>query len=174
MNELSNNEAISRKKFFVKLSLGLAGLSAAMAAIPVLSAVLAPLLEPDRQTWRSVGKVNDFAEGSTNLVTFASEDPQHYAGVTKNSAAWLRRNGEKDFMAFSVNCSHLGCPVRWEKEADLFMCPCHGGVYYADGRVAAGPPPKPLTHYQVRVLNDDVQIKTAPIPITEIGASQNT
>jgi menaquinol-cytochrome c reductase iron-sulfur subunit len=60
--------------------------------------------------------------------------------------------------------------VRWEKEAHLFMCPCHGGVYYADGTVAGGPPPKPLNQYEVRIVNKEVQIKTAPVPIKGIKA----
>src|SRR3712207_8271662 len=40
--------------------------------------------------------------------------------------------------AFAVNCTHLGCPVRWIQDASLFLCPCHGGVFYSDGRVAGG------------------------------------
>jgi menaquinol-cytochrome c reductase iron-sulfur subunit len=60
----------------------------------------------------------------------------------------------------------MGCPVRWLPDAELFMCPCHGGVYYTDGTVAAGPPPKPLVRYEVRVVNDQVQIKAAALPIT--------
>ena len=73
---------------------------------------------------------------------------------------------DAEFIAFSVNCTHLGCPVRWLQDADLFMCPCHGGVYYFDGTVAAGPPPKPLIRYDVRTANDQVEIKTMAIPIT--------
>jgi menaquinol-cytochrome c reductase iron-sulfur subunit len=65
-----------------------------------------------------------------------------------------------------VNCTHLGCPVRWLADADLFMCPCHGGVYYQDGTVAAGPPPKPLIRYDVRTVSGQVEIKTMAIPIT--------
>jgi menaquinol-cytochrome c reductase iron-sulfur subunit len=68
-------------------------------------------------------------------------------------------------MAFTVNCAHLGCPVRWLPDARLFMCPCHGGVYYEDGRVAAGPPPHPLERYPVRVNDGQVEIQTEPIPI---------
>jgi menaquinol-cytochrome c reductase iron-sulfur subunit len=56
--------------------------------------------------------------------------------------------------------------VRWLADADLFMCPCHGGVYYSDGTVAAGPPPKPLIRYEVRMVNGQVEIKTMAIPIT--------
>ena len=45
------------------------------------------------------------------------------------------------------------------------MCPCHGGVYYEDGSVAAGPPPHPLSRYPVRVTDGQVEIRTDPIPI---------
>ena len=46
------------------------------------------------------------------------------------------------------------------------MCPCHGGVYYSDGKVAAGPPPLPLFRYEVRVTNGEVQMKQAIVPIS--------
>jgi menaquinol-cytochrome c reductase iron-sulfur subunit len=173
MNDQLKPEEISRRKFFMKLSLGLAGFSAAIAAIPVISAVLAPLLESKVEKWRTVGSLNDFKVNTTTLVTFINADPEPYAGMTAKSAAWLRRNENNNFIAFAANCTHLGCPVRWEKDAHLFMCPCHGGVYYADGTVAAGPPPKPLTKYEVRIYKDEVQIKTAPLPITNIGASKS-
>ncbi len=55
--------------------------------------------------------------------------------------------------------------MRWLKHADLFMCPCHGGVYYNDGRVASGPPPKALNRYPVRVRDGVVEIQTSPVPI---------
>src|SRR5262249_12781404 len=41
-------------------------------------------------------------------------------------------------------CAHLGCPVEWFQESGLFLCPCHGGVYYANGERASGPPPRGL------------------------------
>ena len=56
--------------------------------------------------------------------------------------------------------------MRWVEEAQLFMCPCHGGVYYKDGEVAAGPPPKALVQYEVRLNNDVIEMRTAPVPIT--------
>jgi menaquinol-cytochrome c reductase iron-sulfur subunit len=86
--------------------------------------------------------------------------------VTARAGAWLRRDRNNRFTAFSVHCTHLGCPVRWMADASLFLCPCHGGVYYQDGTVAAGPPPRPLFQYDVRVLAGQVQVKAAPIPIT--------
>jgi menaquinol-cytochrome c reductase iron-sulfur subunit len=51
--------------------------------------------------------------------------------------------------------------------AELFMCPCHGGVYYKDGSVAAGPPPLPLVRYGVRIQNGEVRISSVIVPITK-------
>ena len=159
---------MNRKDFLTRISLSIAGLSAVIMAIPVVSALVAPLLESKRTMWRSVGRVDDFPIGGTRLVTFDNADSEPYAGLLAKSAAWLRRIDQTTFVAFAVNCTHLGCPVRWEESAQLFMCPCHGGVYYQDGSVAAGPPPRHLTEYEVRVRNKEVLLKTAPLPITSV------
>lgn len=167
-----NNEEpkIERRKFLTKLSLWLGALPAAIISVPVFSALLGPLLEKNKQEWRQVGDATDFPVGTTKLVKFINADPLPWAGTTAKSAAWLRRENEKEFTAFSANCTHLGCPIRWESKAELFMCPCHGGVYYKDGSVASGPPPKALVRYQVRLNKGLVEIKTAPVPITNITA----
>jgi menaquinol-cytochrome c reductase iron-sulfur subunit len=55
--------------------------------------------------------------------------------------------------------------VRWEKDAQLFLCPCHGGAFYADGSVAAGPPPGPLNRYPVRVNQGQVEIQATGLVI---------
>jgi menaquinol-cytochrome c reductase iron-sulfur subunit len=99
-------------------------------------------------------------------VAFKNLAARPWAGATARTGAWLRRTGEREFIAFALNCTHLGCPVRWEPAARLFMCPCHGGVYYADGTVAAGPPPLPLRRFAVRIRNGQVELKNRPIAIT--------
>ncbi|MFL5515798.1 MAG: ubiquinol-cytochrome c reductase iron-sulfur subunit, partial [Gemmatimonadales bacterium] len=88
-----------------------------------------------------------------------------WAGQTAKTAIYVRRVTDQQFTVFAVNCTHLGCPVNWRDGANLFMCPCHGGVYYADGTVSAGPPPRALPQYPVRVHDGQVEIQTSPIPI---------
>ena len=65
---------------------------------------------------------------------------------------------------FDVNCTHLGCPVDWRSDAHLFLCPCHGGVFYADGTVAGGPPPRPLSQREWRVDGGKLTVKTQRLP----------
>lgn len=154
-----------RRRFLGRLSLGLSGLIAAAATVPVIGFLLSPLIGKPPRVWRPVGPVGDFAVGRTVNVAFEDASPLPWAGVTARSAAWLRRDDAEHFTAFSVHCTHLGCPVRWVADAELFLCPCHGGVYYADGTVSAGPPPRTLPQYPVRVRNGQVEILTSPIPI---------
>lgn len=157
---------VSRRRFFERVSIGLSSAAGALLAVPIVGFVLAPLFRRRPEAWRAVGQEREFKVGETVAVKFQDPSPLPWAGVTANTAAWLRRESETEFIAFAINCSHLGCPVRWLKDAELFMCPCHGGVYYKDGTVAAGPPPKPLSRYAVRVQSGEVQLRTRPIPIT--------
>lgn len=155
---------LDRRKFLVRLSVALGSIGAVVVAAPSIAFLLG--LRKTPQTWRTVGKLDDFTVGSTVNVSFEDPAPLPWAGVTSRSAAWLRRVGDQEFIAFSMICTHLGCPVRWLADADLFMCPCHGGVFYSNGQVASGPPPKPLNRYPVRVRNNDVQILTLPVSIS--------
>ncbi|HLJ15956.1 MAG TPA: ubiquinol-cytochrome c reductase iron-sulfur subunit [Bryobacteraceae bacterium] len=158
------HQGTARRQFLTRISVILGSLGAALVAIPSVGFLLG--LRKTPQIWRTVGKLDDFQIGSTVNVAFQDSSPLPWSGVTAQTAAWLRRTSDQQFVAFSMNCTHLGCPIRWLAEANLFMCPCHGGVFYADGQVASGPPPKPLNQYPVRVQNGEVQILTSPVPIT--------
>jgi menaquinol-cytochrome c reductase iron-sulfur subunit len=154
------NEPLTRRRFLSRISLGLSALASVIVGIPIVAYLLSPLINPAKQTWRTLGPLNKFNVGETVEVDYDEPSPLPWAGQTARTAVWLRRTGETSFTAFSVNCTHLGCPVNWRQEANLFLCPCHGGVYYADGTVAGGPPPAPLTRYEARIQDGEVQILT--------------
>lgn len=156
----------ARRKFLERLSIVLGGSATLGLLVPSLGFILAPLFARNARAWRTVGAVDQFKLGETVAVRFEDASPLEWAGVTARTAAWLRREKDGKFTAFSINCTHLGCPVRWLAEAELFMCPCHGGVYYSDGTVAAGPPPQPLSRLPVRTTDGRVEILTVPLSIT--------
>jgi menaquinol-cytochrome c reductase iron-sulfur subunit len=163
----SRGEALSpeRRRFMGRLSIALSAIAATVVGIPVVGFILGPLIAPEKDVWRAVGSVDSFKAGETVKVSFLDPSPMEWAGVTALTAAWLRRLESGSFVAFAITCAHLGCPVRWLPKADLFMCPCHGGVYYADGSVAAGPPPHGLFKYPVRVRDGQVEILASAVPI---------
>lgn len=154
-----------RRDFLAAGSILLVLAASALIATPVVGFLFEPFMRNRPRVWRRLGGTEDFKIGDTVQVTFENSNPQPWDGPAAYSAAWLRRESSQEFHAYSVDCTHLGCPVRWEKSAELFLCPCHGGVYYKDGSVAAGPPPHALIQYPVRIASGEVQIETSQIPL---------
>jgi menaquinol-cytochrome c reductase iron-sulfur subunit len=148
-----------RRRMLTALALGLGGAGAVVAGAPIAVFLVAPI-GSDGEAWRAVARAADLAVGQTIKVTFLDPAPVPWAGFAARSAAWLRRESEAEFVAFSLYCTHTGCPVRWEEGAQLFLCPCHGGAFYRNGDVAAGPPPVPLLRHPVRVRNGTVEVRT--------------
>jgi menaquinol-cytochrome c reductase iron-sulfur subunit len=156
-----------RRRLLTRLSVAAGSLIAIMAGLPTIGYILLPVFRKMHRQWVSVGPADRFTVGDTVLVSFENPSAKPWAGVTGKTGAWVRRVGDSDFIAFVLNCSHLGCPVRWEASPKLFICPCHGSVYYEDGTVAAGPAPFALQRFQVRVRGGQVELQSRPIPITE-------
>ena len=163
---------MKRRTFLLRILWGASAVLGVLTLIPVIGALFAPLLKATPRKWRSLGRVDDFEIGKTVLVSYRNALTLKWSGLSSKSASWLRRVSADRFVAFSINCTHLGCPVRWLPDAEIFMCPCHGGVYNKDGSYAAGPPPHGLNQYPTRIRNNYVEIETSPVPITTIGENQ--
>lgn len=158
-------QEMNRRKFLALASIIPGAIATVAIGLPSAAFIAAPIFDKVDHRWVNIGKVDDFKLGDTVQVNYEDPSSLPWSGVTARAAAWVRRTGESEFIAFEVNCSHLGCPVRWFASAEIFMCPCHGGVYYKDGSVAAGPPPRPLSQYPMRVQDGQVQLQTKEVPL---------
>lgn len=67
---------------------------------------------------------------------------------------------DDELVAFDARCTHLACPVAYDKTSNGFACPCHGGKFDCDGKVTAGPPPRPLVQLRVRQEGDDAVLES--------------
>lgn len=72
----------------------------------------------------------------------------------------LIRRGE-DVYAIGAVCSHYGGPLEEGQLTDgTIQCPWHYSQFsIKDGRVQAGPATAPVPAYQVRIRNDQIQVK---------------
>lgn len=75
----------------------------------------------------------------------------------ENDPALLIRLSETEYRAYNIKCTHLMCPVYWEKDTGQLNCPCHNGFFSVeDGSVIAGPPPRPLPSIKLKLKNNDI------------------
>ncbi|MGC2399355.1 MAG: Rieske 2Fe-2S domain-containing protein [Acidobacteriaceae bacterium] len=162
---MSEDKAVNRRWFLVGVGVVLNGAVALLIATPVIGYLLGPIRKKGGyDSWIDLGDVSDYPVGQTRLASFVTPGSLPWDGATRKAACWVRRMDEVKFQVFAINCAHLGCPVRWFPQSELFMCPCHGGVYYADGTRAAGPPPRGLFEYDYKVQNGKLIIQAGQMP----------
>jgi menaquinol-cytochrome c reductase iron-sulfur subunit len=156
----------SRRAFLFKLSLLVNGAVGAVLAVPILGYLLGPAVKKGSgyDSWVALGSLSDFPEGETRLVNYRNPMTTLWDGETGNIPCWVRRVSGTTFQVFAINCAHLGCPVRWFAQSKLFLCPCHGGAYYADGSRASGPPERGLFEYEHKVIGDKLMISAGQMP----------
>ena len=164
---MTGTDGLSRRVFLARLGIGFNAIVAALLGVPIVRYILSPITRERRQgyeSWLSLGSLDQFPEGQTRFATYRNPVVNAWDGETATIACWVRRLAGEKFQVFAINCAHLGCPVRWFPQSSLFMCPCHGGAYYADGSRASGPPDRGLFEYPYRIEAGNLFIKAGEIP----------
>jgi Rieske Fe-S protein len=176
VNEESNPvaddpQAVSRRWLLLKIGVLINAAVGVAVAVPVVRYLLGPIKRKGAyNSWISLGSVDQFPVGETRLATYENPVSQPWDGDTAKTPCWVRRIDQKNFQVFAINCAHLGCPVRWFPQSGLFMCPCHGGVYYSDGSRASGPPERGLFEYQYKLAGNELHIFAGQTPTLSTDA----
>jgi Rieske Fe-S protein len=154
-----------KRNWLFQVGMALNVVAGIVIAVPLVGFVFSSFVErKDPRNWISLGDLDSFPENATRIATYRNPFTRPWDGQTANIPCWVRRMGGTKFQVFAINCTHLGCPVRWFQESGLFMCPCHGGAYYEDGSRAAGPPPRGLFEYDYKVDQGKLWVKGGEMP----------
>lgn len=146
MSEITNIPITRRKSIQLLL-----GFSIVSTMVGIVGPIIAYLWPRSSETGLSgpiaVGKVGDFSPGSGTVVSVNEKA----VIVINTKAAGLK--------AFSAICTHLGCVVAWDQHKNVIHCPCHEGIFNpTTGAVVSGPPPHPLSGYELVVKDGQVLI----------------
>ncbi|MDQ3849262.1 MAG: Rieske 2Fe-2S domain-containing protein [Actinomycetota bacterium] len=158
-------ETVTRRRFMTGTAHTAGAIATAAFTLPALGFAVGPVFEPHRPRWEAVGPPSDFGDDNyiPKVITLTPGIGQ--AGKT---TVYLRKFNPKldteprdqynGFIAISTRCAHLGCPVRYVSASERFICPCHGGVYDITGKVAGGPPVRPLDRFYTRLRHGLVEV----------------
>jgi Rieske Fe-S protein len=170
--------SVDRATFLSLATIGVGGLIGAGVTLPVLGfGVLPSFMGEGVETFDvDLGPISNFPEGEFVIATYL-ESPEQ--GEVSRRTAFIRNNGRTEdgipsFTALFSRCVHLGCPVQPNGPIDedalkevngvelrpvlaaSFGCPCHGGLYDAEGNRSAGPPVRSLDRYEFSIKDGNL------------------
>lgn len=121
-----------------------------------------------------VGRVEDFPPGSVTPMqlpaTFEDWDPPAIGSQTPGVVTpvpakrvspiriFLVHDPAEGILALYNRDPHLGCRVQWREREQRFINPCHGEQYTQTGECIAGPCPRGLDRFRVRVVDRQVVV----------------
>jgi len=150
-NILQEQGGLKRRSFLGGVIYTLTSLIGAAIAASVGSYVLGAPRQREETEWADAGNISGLRAGIPQQITFEQSRMDAWKARNEKSSAWIILNNQGSITAFSPLCTHLGCAYRWEAERRLFACPCHGSLFSATGDVIAGPAPRPLDRYTVKL-----------------------
>ena len=139
--EAAGEDEVTRREFARYLVAG----AGALAVGNVGLAIWTQLRTINHGAPRPIVAIDAVPVGETHLFDYPSaSDP-----------AILLRVADREVVAFSQKCTHLGCVVYFQSDEDRWHCPCHEGNFAAQsGLVISGPPTRPLGRIEVEIRDD--------------------
>ena len=156
---MEEDKNVSRRDF-MKLTISVIGGVIGLSwAIPAVAYLVEPALKTNQgEGWIQLGSTAKIEVGVPTLFKVNIQRQTGWVTNEEELSAYVLTEDAREFVAMSNVCTHLGCRVRWIADKEGFYCPCHNGVFAKDGTVISGPPPRPLTRYEVKVENGQLFI----------------
>jgi menaquinol-cytochrome c reductase iron-sulfur subunit len=167
-----------RRAFFLWFTYATGAVATVLLCIPFVGYLLGALRKHEVH-WIGLGAPSQFPLNETRLARFQNPLGQPWDGMAAHMGVYVRNLGQDEkrqdrFLVFAMNCAHLGCPVTWFPQSGLFMCPCHGGVYYENGERASGPPERGLFHCVWRVRAGQLEVQAPHLPTLQNTLDEST
>jgi Rieske Fe-S protein len=154
---------MTRRDFYSYGSMVLGGFVKLAVAVPAVAFLLSPLRKRDR------GALGDSFVTLTSLSQLSVGVPRSFAIIRDRTDAWVRYPREPagsvwlirqpegvkpEVVAFTAECTHLGCAIKLAEDGRSFLCPCHTSSFDLEGRPLNQVPPRPMDRLDVELSAD--------------------
>jgi menaquinol-cytochrome c reductase iron-sulfur subunit len=144
-------EGVTRRNFYVGAIYGLGAVIASALGIPAAIYLLFPPKIRQAEQWTEIGDVSTLAADSPTEMTFRRNRTDGWKVSSEKATTWVVKHADNSVTAYGPQCTHLGCAYHWEDGKTAFVCPCHNSYFSIDGKVTAGPAPRPLDRYETKI-----------------------
>lgn len=141
----------TRRSFYIGIINGIMGLIGLALAAPAAIYLLFPPKVRKGQEWVEAADLANIPNGTPTEVSFERRRVDGWKVTNEKATAWVVKKPDNQVVAFTPQCTHLGCAYHWDDPSHTFVCPCHSSVFSIDGKVLGGPAPRPLDRYMTKI-----------------------
>ncbi len=154
----AEGEGQTRRAFQLIVLNLLGALIGAALVLPTAVYLLIPPKSRKSGDFIDVGDISTLEPGVPSELSFQKTRLDGWRLVTEKRTAWVVKEPNNKIVAFGPACTHLACAYHWDGSASQFVCPCHNSFFSLDGKVTAGPAPRPLDQYVTKIENNRLQV----------------
>jgi menaquinol-cytochrome c reductase iron-sulfur subunit len=134
------------------------GTIAAALGLPALAYLLFPAKAQKENEWQEIGDTRQLQTKVPTELVFRRNRKDGWTVISEKSTAWVVKMPDQSVVAYGPHCTHLGCAYHWDDRQNAFFCPCHNSVFAIDGTVTAGPAPRRLDRFDLKVEGNKLLI----------------
>jgi len=165
------DQDVSRRKFMIRTIVGIVVFIGAVLAVPFGGLGILPAFKRNKASWSEAGTLGDLIVNRPQERRFMQVVKSGWMEEKEEKSIWIVRRPDNSVVAYSPNCPHLGCGYRWFNEDQRFKCPCHGSVFDINGKVLAGPSPRPLDTLETKVEGGRIMVQ---YEVFQLGIAQKS
>lgn len=150
---MTSDNSINRRGFYAQAIFALNAILGVALAVPTLVYLLVPGGRRRKETFVDAGDVSQLTPGVPVEMSFQQSRVDGWRVLTEKRTAWVVKTPTNEVIAYGPQCTHLGCAYHWEEKPKQFICPCHASLFSLQGKVVAGPAPRPLDRYVAKIEN---------------------
>lgn len=148
---MDESNGLDRRSFHLTLLYGMWVVITGALGVPALRYLFFPPRLKKNAEWVEAGDVAQLQPDVPEEVVFRKNRVDGWKVTSEKSTAWVVKLPDSKVVAYTPQCTHLGCAYHWDEDNKNFLCPCHTSTFDVHGKVLSGPAPRPLDQYKVKL-----------------------
>lgn len=136
-----------------------AGFVALVGGIPLVGSIAKASGKAAPNEFVKVADVSAIPIGEPFGLSFAESTKDAYNVTMLPHSVYALKKSDTEITVFSPVCTHLGCQVFFDRQAQQYVCPCHGSHFSVDGARTAGPAPRGLDTLPSKIDNGALMVQ---------------
>jgi menaquinol-cytochrome c reductase iron-sulfur subunit len=149
---MDKHQGPDRRSFHMSVIYAMWAVITGALTLPAAIYLLAPpKSKKNSSDWIEAGDIAQLKPNVPEEFVFRRNRLDGWKVTSEKTTAWVIKQGESEVVAFTPQCTHLGCAYSYDDKNKEFLCPCHTSTFGLDGKVLTGPAPRALDRYETKI-----------------------